>query len=101
MEIKPIRLLPVFFGLFVAFISIATIWPTWQENQKMSATIQLLQKEVQTLRAKKQQCEKILQALEKDPNYVEFLLREQLYYGRKGEQILEERATHARESKAN
>lgn len=78
------------FGIVLGIIAIvSSIMPVWWHNNKMQKQIQHLQKEIHLLKQQKESYTIQKKTIEKDPGYIEYLLRNKMHYGKKGEKILD------------
>ena len=73
------------FFFLVLGVVFMTILPVQGQNEKMKQEIQLLKKRIERLKAEKDFYRKTIHALKNDPCYLEYVLRKELYYGRKEE----------------
>ncbi len=78
----------VFFFLLLFIVSLS-IWPVSIKNQQLQEKVKKLQEEIKGLKQKNERYQKEIDAVQKDPVYIEFLLRKKLRYGREGEKVIE------------
>ena len=67
----------------------STIMPVWWQNKQMKKQIKQLEKEIFLLKKEKEHYIIQKKRIEQNPGYIEFLLRNRLQYGKKGEKILD------------
>jgi len=79
----------VFWIILGIIATYSTIMPVWWQNGKMKKQIKELQKEIVLLKKQKEYYIIQKKTIEKDPGYLEYLLRNKLHYGKKGEKILD------------
>lgn len=78
----------VFFFLLLFIVSLS-IRPVSIKNQQLQEKVKKLQEEIRDLKQKNERYQKEIDAVQKDPVYIEFLLRTKLRYGREGEKVIE------------
>lgn len=74
-------------GVMIAIL-LATIMMTAHENLALKAEQARLAQAIQLLQRQVRQYEDEINALRHQPGYIEYLLRHELGYGRKGERIM-------------
>ncbi len=83
----------IYFAIFLILLGIvatcSTIVPVYWQNNKMKKQANKIQKEILDLKEKREYYIQQKRTIEKDPGYIEYLLRNKLYYGKKGEKILD------------
>ena len=75
----------ILFLLVTLTIIFTSILPVWWQNQRLQVKIEKLQQQINAMRRQRQKYLQEIKALQHDPFYVEFMLRQRLHYGRKGE----------------
>ncbi|HON44080.1 MAG: septum formation initiator family protein [Planctomycetes bacterium] len=82
---KNIYLYSGFLCIFILIVIVNSLLPLWKQNQMLKENIQVLQEKNKELTKKKLEYQKKIYAIKNNPVYMEYVIRKELNYGRKGE----------------
>lgn len=77
--------------LGVVAVLVFAIVPVQWQNRRIHSHVRAMHLEVETMKKQVRSYQNEIHALKTDPNYVEYLLRQELHYGYKDEYILMEK----------